>query len=284
MKMHFKNRKFTGGLAKVGLSSRATIVYTALLELGSAFPSRIAEYVKMNRSTVYHLLTELTSYGLVSEFQHNRKLCYQIEKPAQLVAFAESQVIDAQKRLESAERLFPEIEGMLSRLPQRPKIRYFEGVEGVTEVYKDHIQQRNYVMLAFGNAAEIQNFFSKRFLHGYVKRKAQLRITTRVIMPDSDRDVSYNQAVYRHVSPLYWPIIKHVSKEIFPFQSEITMYGRDRVSLINFQEKSMVGIIIEDTTINNMMRMVFELAWASIGLVQEISGTKPAQGGVEKKP
>ncbi len=265
MKAALKNRKLAERLEEIGLSPKATTIYAALLELGTAVPSRVAEYTKINRTTVYTILAELAGYGLISEFEHNKKLCYQVEQPVQLLTFAESQVALAQKRLGSAQRIFPEIEGILSRLPNRPKIRYFEGVEGVMEVYRDHVQQRRaYEMAAFGNAAEVQNFFSKRFLRSYVERKMRLKITTRAILPDSERDINYNQTIYQHVPAEFWPVVRHVPKEIFTFKSEITMYGNDRVSVINFQEQSMVGIIIEDATIHGMMRMIFELAWRAL--------------------
>lgn len=271
MKFSLQNKKLTEQLHSIGLSEKESLVYASLLELDTAFPARIAEYSKLNRSTVYKILFDLSAQGLVNGFEKNHKLCYQVEKPDKLINFAKNQVNLADERLKQTEHFLPEIEWMFSRIPERPRIRFFEGPEGAREAYEDHISQRHgYEMLGFSNATEIQKFFSKKFLHNYVVKKAKLGITSRGIFPDSVADVDYNRTVYRNVPQKYWPVIKHVPREIFPYKSEITLYGNDKVSVINFHENKMVGILIEDVTIHNIMRLIFELSWAGVGALSSI--------------
>jgi hypothetical protein len=119
-------------------------------------------------------------------------------------------------------------------------------------------------MVGYSNVGELQKFLSKRFFFNYVKAKARQKITSRGIFPDTYKDVNYNQTVYRSVNQKYWPLIKHVSSDLFSYKIEISMYGKNRVSIINFHEFAMVGIIIEDLTIHNMMRMIFNLVWDSL--------------------
>ena len=87
-------------LRGVGLSPKAAAVYMAVLESGIAFPSKIAETAKLNRSTTYKILTDLAVKGLVTEMERNRKLCYQAERPGRLMSFAKSQVRLAEERAE----------------------------------------------------------------------------------------------------------------------------------------------------------------------------------------
>ena len=51
-------------------------------------------------------------------------------------------------------------------------------------------------------------------------------------------------------------------KELFPFSGEIVMYDTNKVLIVKFDEQHPIAVIMEDEMIHNMMRMIFELAWA----------------------
>lgn len=266
MKFSFQNKKLADQLRSIGLSEKESLVYASLLELDTAFPVRIAEYAKLNRSTVYKILLDLSAQGLVNGFDKNRKLCYQAAKPDKLIDFARQQIQTADDRLRRTEKLLPEIEWMFARSPEHSRVRFFEGAEGVREVYQDHISQKKpYEMVGFGNVSEVQKFFPKKFLHTYIAKKAKLGITSRGIFPDTIADTDYSSVYYSHVPQKFWPVIKHVPREIFHYQSDIIMYGADKISVINYRNNSPVGIIIEDIATYSMMRLIFEMAWVGVG-------------------
>ena len=58
--------------------------------------------------------------------------------------------------------------------------------------------------------------------------------------------------------------MRFVSKESFPFKGEITVYGTNKVAIVNLNKEYLTGLIIEDETIHNMMKMIFELSWKGI--------------------
>jgi len=71
--MQIQNPDFLKKLEKSGLSDKEALVYLSLLELGGAFPSKIAEYSGLNRSTVYMVLLNLSVRGLVNEIEKKNK-------------------------------------------------------------------------------------------------------------------------------------------------------------------------------------------------------------------
>jgi hypothetical protein len=71
----------------------------------------------------------------------------------------------------------------------------------------------------------------------------------------------YSEIVFKDIDKKYWPEIRCVDKEMFPSPSEITIYGENKVSIINYDKNQMTGVIIEDKAIHDMMRSVFELSW-----------------------
>jgi hypothetical protein len=123
-------------------------------------------------------------------------------------------------------------------------------------------------MLAFSGPGNFSDFGHDDFFRKYVKEKERLNITTRGIIPNEDRDKKYVSGLFENVGNKYKPQIKFVSKGNFSSSSEITVYGTNKVSIINFAKNKLSGIIIEDTSIHDMLKTVFELSWNSNDVVK----------------
>lgn len=255
-------------LSRAGLTAKESTVYAALLEAGGAFPSKVAEVTKLNRSTTYKVLESLSIKGLISELEKRNKLYYQIENPKSLERYAESRITSAKRELENTQDLLPALFGLYSLAPNKPVVRFFEGKEGVLRVYEDHIlQKRPYEMLSFSNTADLIKFLPEGFRVKYIKKKQKIGITTRAILPDTQIDIDYNKTIYKGFSKEIWPEIKNIPRKLFAYEADITIYGENKVSIINFKQPQSAGTIIEDETIHNMMKMIFELAWNGVNLI-----------------
>ncbi|MES2225456.1 MAG: helix-turn-helix domain-containing protein [Patescibacteria group bacterium] len=247
---------------KAGLSDKAAVVYVTLLERGGAYPSALAKDARINRSTVYKILLDLSVKGLVTEIKKGKKLYYQIERPRKLLRFAKMNVERGKEMLAAAEELLPDLEGMYTLVPNKPKITYFEGKEGVLSIYEDHVRvEKPYEMVAWANAGYLDQFFPEDFFKFYKKEKGRIGITTRGIVPDTAKDKGFIKAQYAHLPKKFWPNMRHIPAKQFPYKSEITVYGTNKVSIVNIENNTPSGVIIEDPTIHNMMRMMFELSW-----------------------
>ena len=252
-------------LSKTGLSDKEAEIYAYLIEHGGAFPSAISKATGINRTTVYKILDTLSIRGLITELEKRKKLFYQAENPKSLDRFTDSQITIAKRAKESLEQVMPILEGLYRSSPNKPIVRFFEGKEGVFAIYRDHIAtNKKYEMLAFSNTSEIVQFLSEDFKKEYLKIKARVGITTRVITPDDEVDIKYNEIVYKNFPKILQPKLKHISKKIFPFKGEITIYQENKVSIVNFNEPNVAGTIIEDQIIHDMMKMIFELSWKGL--------------------
>lgn len=249
-------------IQSAGLSEKSARVYLTLLELGGAFPSQIAKYTKLQRSTVYEILADLSIKGLISEIKKRNKYFYTIEDPKRLLHFSERSLVRAQENNEKFREFLPELEGFYRGTTDKPKVSYFEGTEGVTEIYEDHISiKEKYEMLGFVNVAELMRFLPQEKYREYVRKKEKLGITTRGILPDTTNDRAYEEMIYKSARQKILPQVRFIPKEEFPWKGDITIYGSKKISIINFDERQATGIIIESETIYKMMRMIFELAW-----------------------
>lgn len=245
-----------------GLSEKGALVYAALLELGGAFPSQIAKYTKLKRSTVYEILDDLAIKGLVSELEKRNKYFYSIEHPKRLIHFSERSIARAQEEHQKLQEFFPELEGLYAGATSRPKVSYFEGADGVMDIYEDHVSaQKKYEMVGFVNIAELMRFLPQKKYHEYVQKKERLGITSRGIIPNTEEDRAYEKTVYKSIKKKILPRVRFIPKEEFPWKGDITIYGTGKVSIVSFSDQRVTGIIIESETIHEMMRMIFELAW-----------------------
>ncbi len=251
-------------LERIGLSEKESLVYASLLSLGGAYPSKIAEETKLNRSTVYKILVDLSVKGLVNEIEKRNKIFYQVEKPDRLIRYAKSRISHAEDNLEIAKKLLPDFEGLYSLLENKPRVRYFEKIEGVLAIYEDFLSvQKPYEMLAFSNAALLEHVLPKDFFQKFRRSKERIGITTRGIIPDTKADLTYNERMFAGYDKKAIPKLRIIPSSKFPFKGEITIYGENKVSIVNLSKEHLTGIIIEDAAIHGMMRMIFELAWDS---------------------
>ena len=75
-----ENEAITRHLEKIGLNDKSALIYSTLLTMGGAYPSALADATRINRSTVYKILLDLSIKGLVTEIERSKKLYYQILK------------------------------------------------------------------------------------------------------------------------------------------------------------------------------------------------------------
>ncbi|MES2471180.1 MAG: helix-turn-helix domain-containing protein [Patescibacteria group bacterium] len=265
--MAIKNTSILKKLEKSGLTDKESAVYLALLELGGAFPSKIALHTGIKRSTVYNVLVNLSVRGLINEIEKSNKLFYQIQKPDRFIKYSESLVRRAEDSLETAKTLLPEIEALHGMLGDKPKITYYEGTEGIMEIYSDHISSKKpYEMLAWANISELWESLPKEFFDSYVKSKEKIGITTRGIVSDTNEGKKFNNIRYDNIAKPIWPVMRFAPQNAFPMQGEITIYGKNKVSIVNFSKTNAIGTIIEDEKIHQMMTTIFNLSWESAAL------------------
>jgi sugar-specific transcriptional regulator TrmB len=262
--MKIQNSSFLKKLEKIGLTDKEALVYVSVLELGGAFPSKIAEYAGLNRSTTYKMLLNLSIRGLINEIEKKNKIFYQIDKPEKILRYTETKSRQFENSIEEVKKILPEIDGIYSAGQNRPKIKYLNGLDEILTVFDDMITQtKPYELVAFSNANELLEFLPRDFSKNFVKEKEKKGITTRGIIPDTAQDRKYSENLFSDVDKKYWPEIRYTKEKMFMSSSEIAVYGTNKVSILNFSKNQLTGVVIEDQIIHDMMKVIFELSWNS---------------------
>jgi len=257
------NENVNKHLQKIGMSDKSALIYSTLMEMGGAYPSTLADATKLNRSTVYKILLDLSVKGLVTEVERGKKLYYQIEKPEKLLRYAKDHAEIARESYERTRELIPELEGIFAANPHKTIIRYFENAEGITSIYEDMVAEKKYEMLSFSHGEAFKNYLPPNALRKFVQAKEQNEITTRAIVPDTEENRKYNETVFKGIKNSVWPVIRYIPKEVFPFEAEITLYADSKIAITKLRGEKLVGIVIDDKMIHDMFKMIFELLWKS---------------------
>jgi len=239
-------------LISLGFSDKEVRVYLAVLELGRSTVARIARKGEINRTTGYDILSDLAAKGLVSISGKEPKQEYAAESPDSIKKLLEAKLEQDKKKLEAASKdLIPQLKS-IHNVSQRPQVRFYEGVEGLKQVYEDTLTSHEPIR-AYANVDDmhkgVPNYFPE-----YYRRRTRSKIKIRAIVPanEAGRERASRDTEEIRESALVPP-------DKYYFSPEINIYD-DKVMIASWREK--LGIIIESKEIAEAMKTIYELSWA----------------------
>ncbi len=238
-------------LIKFGLSYREAKIYLSLLESGSSIVSDIAKKAATNRSTTYVLLESLANRGLVSISEQNKIKWYTPSPPERLVQYLEDSVQKYTSLMGIAHSLLPELKSMYVGVGPKPKVQFFEGLEGIKTAYEDTLTSKE-TILAY---ASIENMHSalKNYFPEYYKRRTKKNIKIRAIFPDTPEARERTKFNAEETREAYL-----VPSEKYGFSPEINIYD-NKVVFMSLVEK--FSLIIESKELADALKKAFELSW-----------------------
>jgi HTH-type transcriptional regulator, sugar sensing transcriptional regulator len=240
-------------LAQFDLVGRKADVYLAVLELGSGTVIEIAKKSEVKRTTVYDILLDLEKNGLIYQTTKESKRLFVAEDPEKL-----------KKKLEEKERMLdemlPQLRSFYNIKGIKPKIRFYEGKEGLRQVYADTLNY-NGEILAFASD-DVVKVLGMDWANDYLAKRVKKEICVRIILPKTDMiEKDFNPLDQKHLRTS-----KLVSAKKYPFSIEINIYGHQKVALMSSREE--MGIIIEGAELFNTLKLVFELLWDTLPEVE----------------
>lgn len=234
-------------LRYLGLNEKEAITYLSLLELGEASLQRISEKAKIKRTTLYDIISSLKEKALIGITLRKNKKYYYAEDPRTL----ESQIEERKIKLKI---ILPELLSIANLIDKKPKIRYFDGIEGIKEVYRDTLNYPKQETLAWISTEAIGNFDIDWLWDFYVVKRAEKKIWQRSIAPLNDYMRNVKSHDEKHLRQT-----RFVLAEEFPFKVEINLYGNKHIGIMSFKEG--LGLIIESDKIYTTLKSIFEMNW-----------------------
>ena len=136
-------------------------------------------------------------------------------------------------------------------LDNRPKIRFYEGTDGLQYVYEDTLTSSEGIR-AYATVDDMHKALPTYFPE-YYKRRAEKNISIRAIIPETlmGRERKVNDIEEKRETAF-------VPAGEYYFSPEINIYD-NKVMIASWREK--LGIIIESEEIADAMKKIYELAW-----------------------
>ncbi|MBI4092765.1 MAG: transcriptional regulator TrmB [Candidatus Kerfeldbacteria bacterium] len=233
-------------LEQFGFDDKKAKVYLAALELGDAKAHDIALKTRLERPTTYEVLNKLVLDGLVSTYEKRGVRHYVAEDPEKI----KKQLMSKQRTFDD---LLPELRSVYNVLKAKPKIRYYEGVEGIKTVLDDTLNARDKKLRGILSVVDLFKIPGKTFMDDYVARRIEQKVALRVIR-SRQKEV-----------PEYWPTSPQALRELryTPAQmvfSMTTYVYNNKVGLISSLKENF-GMIIESEEFHENMGHSFEALW-----------------------
>ena len=247
-------------LQKIGLSENEAGVYLALLELGSSTAAQIAQKAQVNRATTYVQLETLIRMGLVSTFEKGKKTYFRAEDPEHLKKVIEREKATVAEREQKLADVMPELEKLFLTASERPRVRFFEGKEGLKTMLKEFLKTKDKHIEAITSfddvfklfPAHIEEYGSSRVKRG-IRSKLIYTSSKGPFLKDSDARMLRES---RFVPP-----------EKFAFSCDLAI--ADNIVEISALRDKPNGIIIESREIADSVRSLFYLAWETANKYQQ---------------
>jgi sugar-specific transcriptional regulator TrmB len=240
-------------LKKIGLADKEAKVYLATLELGYAPIQKISEKAAINRATTYVIMDQLIAKGIAAHFNKGKKRFFVAEYPEKLLNLLRHAESEIEEKKKNFREVLPQLKSLHNLLEDKPKVMFYEGIEGLKNMQADFLKAREKELLSIHNMDDVSNVFSEEHMKNYREKRVGLGIKIKGIYTRKDGPLGskISQSLLRN--SLYVPFEK------FKFSSDISIYD-DKVAIASLKGK-LAGVIIENQNIADTLREVFELAW-----------------------
>ena len=247
-------------LEKIGLAEKEAKVFLASLELGSSAVQEIAKKAGINRATTYVIIEKLMKKGLMSSVEKGKKTYFQTEDTKRLLKLLEEQEEGLKRKEEEFKKYLPELETLYNIAEEKPKVRFFEGKDGLETIREEFLKTKDKLIEAITPVDELFELFPNH-ANNYSPRRIKSKIASKLLYTSS------KGAIFPLKDEEKLREAKFIPKDKFPIHSDVAIFG-DKVAIASLRGK-LVGVIIDDKSITQTMRSLFYLAWEAADKYQK---------------
>lgn len=237
-------------LKNLGLSDKEAKVYLAALELGSASIMEIAKQAHLNRPTTYVIMDALIKRGLASSFHKGKKRYFSAESPDRLLSLLRLKEKEAQEQEREFKNILPELKKIYEMAGEAPKVRFFEGKKGIEAIQEDILRTKIDIFREFTSLDDAYKYFPPTPADHRQKLAQRVKEARMIYTSKKGPVLSPKQGPFKR---------RFVSPKQFPFTCDIAVYA-NKLALVAYKG-NLVGVVVEEPTISQTMKRIFELAW-----------------------
>lgn len=213
--------------------------------------SVIAKKIRRSRTIVYKEIEGLAALGLVEKkLKPNQAAVFSAGHPFLLKKLLERKETRLKKEKELFNNYLPDIVSSFNLMHNRPGIKFYEGVEGLKDIYEEILNEGKDFYLVRTSYEPIYNNKIAPIVEKFIAHRVERNIKVTSIIPsdieDPGKDVKWLMKRF------------NVKKDMYTAPVEIDIFG-DKVAILSFGEE-LIGTIIESRQIALSLKQLFVLA------------------------
>lgn len=250
-------------LINLGLSESQAKTYLALIKGGLMTPPELAEATEESRTNAYTILERLEEIGLVKRGKKGKKLAYEAENPIALEYLMEKRRKEVHQAEQQVKASMPALLNYFYTYQNRPGVRFFEGREGILDLYRDQLRTAKDVY--FIRSDGDKNLLGEQ-LYKFIEKRHELGLKVHGIEPAEEDSIDYARENDERLGrEMGW-----LPRSAYDEPVNIYTYG-NKTAIISYAEET-IGVLIESPQIAAAFRQLHAIV--RVGAEQIMKGVK----------
>ncbi len=241
-------------LIEIWLKPNEASVYLALLRVGTTHAGRLVIETKLPKATVYDTLESLEKKWLIHSYIHTKTTKYTAEDPQVLEHIVEREIKTAKNKQQKIASIIPELYGVRNDHFQIPKIRLYQGLEGISVMLEDSLQSTETIR----TIVNVENM--RKYLDTVNEVYAKKRVKKGVKKMALVEDTPWCREFLKGYIATPVSEIRFLPKHFWMFPIEMNIYD-NKVVYITQRDKEPIGVILEDADIYQAQKALFDSLW-----------------------
>lgn len=248
-------------LRQIGLTEKEAVVYVTLLSLGETTAQEVAKKARINRPTAYAVMITLEKKGLAAQVDRERVKLFVAQAPRNLIKLVEGRESDLAVAKDSIAKLLPSLEQMVYQQddPNRPKIRFLEGKDGVLRAARDMAERAEGDKIFTISPRDLVDVIMTKDDIEYIKHHRNVRkyFVHHIYTRKAGSLGEHRMSERYHIS----------DEKTYPISAEIAAYD-NKVALMTLKDKLM-AVVIENKDIAETIKTLHKLAMLGAKTLQK---------------
>ncbi len=241
--------KISSALRRIDLSQSEQDIYMSLLREGRATARTLSLRTGITRPSVYDQLKTLITLNLVVEIAIEGKTHFAASDIKYLDALLEDKIDRLKQSREFLSQALPTLIDSLDTVT--PKIRFFEGSDGIKQILKDVMWHDHTQLQMLWSQIEMEQVFGEAFLKWFDERRKVRSLILKILKPATEKSTS--------VLILGTKDSEHFLPKGIPIKMSLIIYS-SKVACISSHAEAF-GFIVESKEYATLERMKFDALW-----------------------
>lgn len=249
------NFTHTNSLIGAGLSESEALTYEALLRFGPLSANAVSRMTTIKRTLTYKILNDLMSKNLAIKDESRPIIRFSALEPLALIDQAQEKLAENEKRLADISKSVVNIMTEFNIESQKPNVRFFSGVAGLKQVYKEILDLGQNIKI-ISSPFTLDDPELGKMVTDQIRSQVRAKISARII---STHILHSAEQIEKDRANL---VERKRMKSEQPNPAQVILYG-NTVGITTLKEPT-ITTIIESEHISKMFTMLFEQLWSTL--------------------